>query len=176
MENLEQEEISLLLGNGYEFQTIFLGKQRTWKTGKITLGKMVRLSDVYIKMKVDEEALTSESLSESIPAQYQAVRDNARLCIDAVYIAIESELPKWMKRWKFLLKPFIKKHFLNSFDSAELLEFTMQLLKSSNYQNFMTSTALMNGNRPTKAKPIESKVLNPSTETLDKSVTISDGL
>ncbi|WP_139366405.1 hypothetical protein [Elizabethkingia anophelis] len=137
---------------------------------------MVRLSDVYIKMKVDEQALTSESLSESIPAQYQAVRDNARLCIDAVYVAIESELPKWMKRWKFLLKPFIKKHFLNSFDSAELLEFTMQLLKSSNYQNFMTSTALMNGNRPTKAKSIESKVSNPSTETLDKSVTISDGL
>lgn len=176
MENLEQEEISLLLGNGYGFQTIFFGKQRTWKTGKITLGKMVKLSDVYIKMKVDEEALTSENVSESISAQYQVVRDNAKLCIDAVFIAIESELPKWMKRWKFLLKPFIKKHFLNSFDSAELLEFTMQLLKSSNYKNFMTSTALMNGNRPTKAKPIELKVSNPSTETLDKSVTISDGL
>ncbi|MCL1671700.1 hypothetical protein [Elizabethkingia ursingii] len=176
MENLEQEEISLLLGNGYEFQTTFLGKQRTWSIGKIPLGKMLKLSNAFIKMKIDEEALASESLSESIPAQYQAVRDNAKLCIDAVYIAVESELPKWMKWFKIVLKPIIKRHFLNSFDSVELLEFTMELLKSSNYQNFMTSTALMNGNRPTKAKPIESKVSNPSTETLDKSVTISDGL
>ena len=189
---LEQEEISTLLSRGYEFETVFNGSVRTWNTGKMTLGKMTLLSDVFIKMNIDEEALTSEDLSISIPAQYQSVRDNAKLSIEAVIISIgdqyKEDVPekyRWLPRF---IKKYIKKetvkishdelmdHFLNSFDSDDLLNFSMGLLKSSNYQNFMTSTALMNGNRPTKAKPIESKVSNPSTETLDKSVTISDGL
>lgn len=154
-QELEQEEINLLLGKGYAFETFFWGKKRTWRIGKITLGKMIKLSDVFIKMKIDEEALTSGELAETISAQYQAVRDNAKLSVDAVYIAIESELPKWMLKYKFFMEPIIKKHFLKSFNSEDLLEFTLELLKFSNYQNFMTSIALLNGNRPTKAKPIE---------------------
>ncbi|KUY28014.1 hypothetical protein [Elizabethkingia ursingii] len=189
---LEQEEISILLSRGYEFETVFNGKSRAWNTGKMTLGKMTLLSDVFIKMNIDEEAFTSEDLSISIPAQYQSVRDNAKLCVEAIIISIgdqyKEDIPDKYKKLPRFIKKYIKRetvkishdelmdHFLNSFDSDDLLNFSMGLLKSSNYQNFMTSTALMNGNRPTKAKPIESKVSNPSTETLDKSVTTSDGL
>lgn len=142
---MEQEEINLLTGKGFEFQTLFLGRKINWTIGKITLGKMFKLSDVFIKMKVDEEALTNSDLSIQIPAQYQSVRDNAKLCAEAVAIAVESNIPKWI----------LKRHFLNSLDANEISKFAIELLKFSNYQNFMTSTVLMNGNRPTKAMPIE---------------------
>lgn len=158
MEKQEQEELNILTGKGYEFETILFGKKRKWNTGKMTLGKMLRLSQVFIKMKVDESALSNEDLSIQIPAQYETVRENAKLSIDAVYISIESELPNWVKSLKYIFKPLIKKHLLNSFSSAELAKFTMELLKNSDYQSFITSTVLMNGNRPTKAIPIEKTV------------------
>jgi len=142
---MEQEEINLLNGKGFEFQTEFWGKNINWNIGKITLGKMLKLSDVFIKIKVDEESLTNSDLSIQIPAQYKSVRDNAKLCAEAVAIAVDSKLPKWI----------LKRHFLNFLDADEILKFALELLKFSNYQNFMTSTVLMNGNRPTKAIPIE---------------------
>jgi len=148
MENKEQEEISLLTGNGFQFETSFFGRKINWNIGKITLGKMFQLSDVFIKMKVDEESAYSTDLSIQIPAQYQSVRDNAKLCAEAVAIAVDSKIPKCFLKW----------HFFNSLDATETSKFALELLKFSNYQNFMTSTVLMNGNRPTKAMPIESQV------------------
>ncbi|MEG0848480.1 MAG: hypothetical protein RSE50_00845 [Myroides sp.] len=158
MEKQEQEELNILTGKGYEFETILFGKKRKWNTGKMTLGKMLRLSQVFIKMRIDESEISDPDLAVQIPAQYKAVRENAKLSIDAVYISIESELPNWVKSLKYILKPLIKKHLLNSFSSAELAKFTMELLKNSDYQSFITSTVLMNGNRPTKAIPIEKTV------------------
>lgn len=148
MENKEQEEINLLTGNGFQFETSFFGRKINWNIGKITLGKMFQLSDVFIKIKVDEETMYNTDLSIQIPAQYQSVRDNAKLCAEAVAIAVESKLPRWFLKW----------HFFNSLDATETSKFALELLKFSNYQNFMTSTVLMNGNRPTKAMPIESQV------------------
>ena len=148
MENKEQEEIDLLIGKGFQFETSFFGRKLNWNIGKITLGKMFQLSDVFIKIKVDEESVYSTDMSVQIPAQYQSVRDNAKLCAEAVAIAVESKLPRCFLKW----------HFFNSLDATETSKFALELLKFSNYQNFMTSTVLMNGNRPTKAMPIESQV------------------
>lgn len=158
MENLEEKEIDILLGKGYEFNTILFGKITKWSTGKITLGKMLKLSKVFIKMRADESEIFNPDLSIHIPAQYNSVLDNAKLCIDAIYIAIETELPLWVRRFSFVFKPLIKRHLLNSLNSKELSEFALQLLKNSDYQNFISSTVLMNGNRPTKAMPIEEMV------------------
>lgn len=155
MENLEQEELNILTGKGYSIDTVLFGKNWKLSTGKMTLGKMFKLSQVFIKMKVDEAALSNEDLSIQIPAQYESVRENVKLCVDAVYIAIETELPKWTQRFSFLTKPLIKAHLFKSIDAKELSAFTMELLKNSDYQSFITSTVLMNGNRPTKAMPIE---------------------
>ncbi|MFP3835355.1 hypothetical protein [Chryseobacterium sp. SIMBA_028] len=169
MENnieLEKEELELLVGKGYSFETTFLGKKRIWNIGKLSMGKMLRLSKVFIQIKVDEESLSNTDLSVQLPAQYEAVRNNAHLCASAVAIAVESKLPKWFLKW----------HFLNSLNSEEIMNFSLELLKFSNYQNFMTSTVLMNGNRPTKAMPIEKPDLKPSTEQWGKSATTSDGL
>lgn len=158
MEKQEQEELNILTGKGYEFETILFGKKRKWSTGKMTLGKMLKLSQVFIKMKVDESEISNQDLSIQIPAQYELVRNNAKLAIEAVYMAIESEFPKWIKALKLITKPLIKKHLLNSLNSEELAKFTLELLKNSDYQNFIISTVLMNGNRPTKAIPIEKTV------------------
>ncbi|WP_062699388.1 hypothetical protein [Chryseobacterium indologenes] len=168
MENieLEKEEIELLVGNSYSFETNFFGKKKTWNIGKLSMGKMLRLSKISIKIKVDEEALSNADLSIQLPAQYEAVRDNAGLLAEAVSVAVESKLPKWFLKW----------HFLNSLNSKDIMDFSLELLKFSNYQNFMTSTVLMNGNRPTKAMPIEKQVSKPSTEQWGKSATTSDGL
>lgn len=148
MENLENEEIKLLTGEGYSFETKFFGKKRKWTIGKIPMGKMLKLSKIFIQIKVDEEAISSEDLSIQIPAQYEAVRNNAMLCAEVIAVAVESKLPKW----------FLKRHFLNSLNSQDVKDLAFELLKFSDYQNFMISMALMNGNRPTKAKPIEKTV------------------
>lgn len=150
MENieLEKEELELLVGEGYSFETIFFGKKKTWNIGKLSMGKMLRISRISIKIKIDEEALSNSDLSIQLPAQYEAVRDNAGLLAETVAVAVESTLPKWFLKW----------HFLNSLNSEEIMKFSLELLKFSNYQNFMTSTVLMNGNRPTKAMPIEKPV------------------
>lgn len=158
MEKQEQEELNILTGKGYEFETILFGKITKWQTGKMTLGKMLKLSNLFIKMKVNEEDFSSPDLQVQIAAQYEAVANNAKLCVDAIYVAIETEFPKWIRRFDFFYKPLIKKHLLNSINSKELKEFTNELLKNSDYQSFITSTVLMNGNRPTKAIPIEKTV------------------
>jgi len=150
MENieLEKEELGLLTGQGFSFETLLFGKKREWRIGKLSMGKMLKIAAISIKIKVDEEALSNSDLSVQLPAQYEAVRDNAELLAEAVAIAVESKLPKWLLKW----------HFLNSLNSEEIMKFSLELLKFSNYQNFMTSTVLMNGNRPTKAMPIEKAV------------------
>ncbi|NML70029.1 hypothetical protein HHL23_09470 [Chryseobacterium sp. RP-3-3] len=158
MENQEQEELNILSGKGYEFETILFGKIKKWNTGKMTLGKMLKLSRVFIKIKIDEAEIFSQDPSVMIAAQYKSVSDNAKLLVDAVYIAIETEFPKWVRIMSFIYKPIIKKHLLNSINSAELSEFALRLLQNSDYKNFLNSTVLMNGNRPTKAIPIEKTV------------------
>lgn len=148
MENLEKQELKLLTGEGYSFETKLFGKKNKWNIGKISIGKMLRLSKIFIQIKVDEEAIASEDLQVQIPAQYEAVRNNAELCAQVIATAVESRYPQWFLKW----------HFMNSLNSQEVKDLAFELLKFSDYQNFMISMALMNGNRPTKAKPIEKTV------------------
>ncbi len=148
MENIEKEELNLLTGDGYKFSTTLLGKKLEWHIGKIPIGKMLRLSKIFIQIKVDEEAISSEDLRIQFPAQYEAVRNNAELCAKAIAEAVDSWIPKRILKW----------HFLNTMNSEEVKDVAFQLLKFSDYQNFMTSMVLMNGNRPTKATPIEKTV------------------
>lgn len=148
MENLEQEELKLLTNEGYSFETRLFGRKMKWSIDKIPMGKMLRLAKIFIQIKVDEEAISSEDLSVQIPAQYEAVRNNAELCAKAISEAVDSKFPKWFLKW----------HFLNTLNSSEVKNLAFELLKFSDYQNFMISMALMNGNRPTKAMPIEKTV------------------
>lgn len=148
MENLENEELKLLTGEGYSFETKIFGKKKVWNIGKIPMGKMLKLAKIFIQIKVDEEAISSEDISIQIPAQYEAVRNNAELCAKAIAVSVDSWIPKWILKW----------HFLNSLNSQEVKDLSFELLKFSDYQNFMISMALMNGNRPTKAKAIEKTV------------------
>lgn len=148
MENQEQEEIKLLTGEGYGFETSLFGKKMRWSIKKIPMGKMLRLSKIFIQIKIDEEAISSEDLSVQIPAQYESVRNNAELCAKAIAQAVDSKFPKWFLKW----------HFLNTLTSSDVKSIAFELLKFSDYQNFMISMALMNGNRPTKAMPIEKTV------------------
>ncbi|STC95577.1 Uncharacterised protein [Chryseobacterium carnipullorum] len=61
------EELNILTGKGYEFETILFGKKRKWNTGKMTLGKMLRLSQVFIKMRIDESEISDPDLAVQIP-------------------------------------------------------------------------------------------------------------
>jgi hypothetical protein len=158
MEKQEQEELNILTGKGYEFETILFGKITKWHTGKMTLGKMLKMSDVFIKMNINQEDFEANNTYLPFVAQYEAVKNNSKICIDAIYIAIETEFPKWIRKLSFFYEPLIKKHLLNSIDSKDLLNFTNKMLENSDYQSFITSTVLMNGNRPTKAIPIEKTV------------------
>lgn len=148
MQNQEREELNLLTGEGYCFTTKLFGKTMKWDIGKIPIGKMLRLSKIFIQIKIDEEAIASEEFAVQIPAQYEAVRNNADLSARAIAEAVNSNLPKWFLKW----------HFLNCLTSQQVKDLSYELLKFSDYQNFMISMALMNGNRPTKAKAIEKTV------------------
>ena len=145
---LEQKEINLLNGKGFEIPIKIFGKERVFKCKKMTLGRMLKLSEVFIQMDLDEKALGSDDFQEQIALQYQTVIKNTKKAVKVISICITDNV---FFRW------FIERCILKSFDSLQLLDFAQNLLKSANYANFMTSIALMNGNRPTRANPIEKK-------------------
>ena len=145
---LEQKEINLLNGKGFEIPIKFFGKERVFKCKKMTLGRMLKLSEVFIQMDLDEKALGSDDFQEQIALQYQTVIKNTKKAVKVISICITDNV---FFRW------FLERCILKSFDSSQLLDFAQNLLKSANYANFMTSIALMNGNRPTRANPIEKK-------------------
>ena len=66
MIQLEQEEIDLLKERGFSIKTKFLGKEINWQTKKMSLSRLVDLSDVYIKMQVDENAMYSNDIGDVI--------------------------------------------------------------------------------------------------------------
>lgn len=146
--NLEQEEINLLLNKGFEIEVCVLGIKKTFKCKKMSLGRMLKLSNIFIKMEMDEELLTSGSFQEQIAMQYQAVSKNTKNVAKAMAVCFADN---------FLVRKFLEWYFLKNYTPNELLEFAQNLLKTANYANFITSIALMNGNRPTKANPIEKK-------------------
>ena len=71
MIQLEQEEIDLLKERGFSIKTKFLGKEINWQTKKMSLSRLVDLSDVYIKMQVDENAMYSNDIGDVIAEQFK---------------------------------------------------------------------------------------------------------
>jgi len=78
MIQLEQEEIDLLKERGFSIKTKFLGKEINWQTKKMSLSRLVDLSDVYIKMQVDENAMYSDDIGDVIAEQFKSVKMNAK--------------------------------------------------------------------------------------------------
>lgn len=143
---LEQEELNLLNGNGFEIPVKILWFKKTFRCKKLTMGRLLMLSDVFITMDFDESAMMSEDFQEQLSAQYQSVSKNARKTVKAISICMTDNK---------LLRYLIQRELLKNYTPADLLKFAQNLLKTADYANFITSIALMNGNRPTKANPIE---------------------
>lgn len=142
----EQKELDLLLGKGIEIETKLFGRKKVWRTKPMTAGRLLKMSDVHIKMIIDEEALNSGEFLREVSAQYQAVNKNAKKVAKVLAIAV-SDNP--------LMIRFLTRHFLNNLTAAQLKDFAVALLKRSDYENFITSIVLMNGNRLTKANTVE---------------------
>jgi hypothetical protein len=139
--NKEQKEIDLLLSKGFEIQTKLFGKTKIWNTKPFTLKRLLELSNVYIKMDVKEQELTSDDLQTRIAEQYIAVNKNAYKCAEIISICVTDNC---------FVRLFLKHHFLKQITATQLKDFTMKLLSHSDYQSFITSIILLNGNRVTK--------------------------
>ena len=146
MIELEKKEIELLRGKGFEIHTVLCGQKKVWKTKKMTLGRLIALSELFLQMKVSEASANSNDLRDALAEQYISVHDNARIAAKVMAIAVSDT--KW-ERW------FLARHFLKNISSSELIEFAQKLIKQADYQNFLLSIVLMNANRVTKASPIE---------------------
>ena len=145
---IEQEEINLLLNKGFEIEVRVLGIKKTFKCKKMSLGRMLKLSNIFIKMEMDEDLLSSGTFQEQIAMQYQAVSKNTKHVVKAMTVCFADNI---------FIRKFLEWYFLKNDTPNELLEVAQNLLKTAKYANFITSIALMNGNRPTKANPIEKK-------------------
>lgn len=143
---LEQEELNLLNNKGFEIPVTILGIKKTFRCKKLTMGRLLELSNVFITMDFDEAALQSEDFQEHIASQYQSVSKNAKKTVKAVSMCM-TDNP--------LYRRFLQYYLLKNYTPADLLAFAQNLLKTADYGNFIASIALMNGNRPTKANPIE---------------------
>lgn len=163
----EQEEINLLNGKGFEIPVKFCGIKKVFRCKKLSMGRLLELSNIFIKMDLDESALSSNDIQEQIASQYQSVAKNAKKTVKVVAICV-TDNP--------ILRKFLEYYLLKNYTPKNLLDFARNLLKTADYGNFIASIALMNGNRPTKANPIEKTESNPSTESLGKSAIISGGL
>lgn len=142
----EQKEINLLLDKGFEIKVKILGFDKVFRCRKLSMGVMLELSNIFIKMELDESALSSNDFQEQIAMQYQAVVKNAEKLAQVVAVCVTKNP---IKRY------LIKRAVMSQYTPKDIMEFAQNLLKESDYANFMTSIALMNGNRPTKANPIE---------------------
>lgn len=142
----EQKEIDLLLGKGFKIKVRILGKDRIFHCRKLSMGVMLELANIFIKMELDENALSSQDFQNQIAMQYQAVVKNTEKLAQVVAVCVAKNP---IKRY------FIKRAVMKQYTPKDIVEFAQNLLKESDYANFITSIALMNGNRPTKANPIE---------------------
>ncbi len=145
MEN-EKKEVDLLLNKGFEIETSLFGKPKIWVTKKVVLTRLIRFANVQLKMILDEKALESDDFRDVLAEQFKSVKKNTKNASTLIALSVTN------KRW---LVPFLAKHFRDNLNSSELLDFAQKLLKQSDYQSFMTSIVLMNGNRITKPETIE---------------------
>lgn len=148
MKQLEQDEIDLLKERGFSIKTKFFGKEIYWQTKKMSLSRLVDLSDVYIKMQVDENAMYSDDIGDVIAEQFKSVKSNAKKAAEVLSIAVSDG---------FFKRKLIAWHFMRNLSPEELKNYTQKLIKQSDYQNFTLSIILMNGNRITKPTMIEEK-------------------
>lgn len=145
---MENKEINLLLGKReILISTMFLGRKKDWKLGKLSLHRLLKLTESYAKIKVDEEALINSDISVQLSSSYEAVLLNARLCSRIIADAIHSRVPKFMLRY----------HLSRNIDSVQLQSIASKVLQESNLANFTTSITLMSMMKTTKPRVVEEK-------------------
>lgn len=145
----EQEELNLLNSKGFEVPVKIFGFTKIFRCKKLSMGRLLELSNIFITMDLDEAALASDDFQEQIASQYQSVAKNAKKTVKAIAICLTDN---------YLLRKILEKYLMKAYTPNDLLAFAHNLLKTADYGNFIASIALMNGNRPTKANPIEKKV------------------
>lgn len=140
MKNQENNEINLLLGKGFQFQTVLFGKPKMWRTKKMTLGRLIEISKIALK-------ITTKDISENpISGFYNSVLDNAKFCAEVMATSVTDNK---------ILRYFLTRHFLKNISAKELLDFANKRFQQSDYQNFIISTELMKADRITKPSPVE---------------------
>lgn len=146
MKQAEQQEINLLLNKGFEVGLKIFGKTFFFETLPMTAYRMIELSNEFIKMEVDEKAMSSDDFQEQISAQYQSVANNGKRIGKIIAICLSDN---------WLIRKIIANKVLKTYTSKDLLEFTQKLIKQADYGTFIASTVLMNGNRITQATTVE---------------------
>ncbi len=146
MNKAEIKEIDLIIGNkGVVLITKFLGFKVKWRMAKMTLSRMLRLSKIYAKIKIDEDDLKNDDLGVQLASSYAAVIDNAKLAAMVVAVSVDSRIPDRILAW----------YIMRAINSADLKDFTYKVLQESNFANFTMSIFLMNGSRVSKPKKID---------------------
>lgn len=146
MKTQEQKEIDLLLSNSFKVPIKLFGFKFNLQVRKLSVGVLLELSNIFIKMDLDEKTLESQDLGDQINAQYNTVHKNAVHAVRVISVALTSNK---------VFRYFIERALLKQLTPKELLSFAQNLLKASDYSNFMISIALMNGNRLTMPEAIE---------------------
>lgn len=140
--NLEQNELDALLDKGVAFK---VGK-RSFLIQQPYLGTLDRLSDLYMQMTYDEEALNEGGVIEA----NKIVMQSAKLWAMVVAVSVCNS------RWKIkFLAPFMARFFLWNMKAADLKTLSDLIMKMSGIVDFIISTRSIAGARTTKPNPVE---------------------
>lgn len=182
----ERAEIDVLIEKGFEVKTKVTSwmrlfkKERVWKVSRLPLGLMDVQTDLFFQLQISENKLYSESAEVRNDEIMNSVKNNARLCAEIVAVSILGN--------KTLIKLFRKKfanYLLWKLNSKELFEFTKDIFRMNDFQNFTTSIILLRAKRTTTPlQVIETKkeegsqeiTLSQPMDYVDKSVKNLDGL
>lgn len=138
----EQAEIDALLDKGVTFTV----RGKTFQIHQFYLGTMDRLSDLYLKMVIDDEALKDSGTLEV----NRIVKNSAKIWAKAVATAVlnrKSSNP--VRMW------LLTRFFLWNMTPGDLKKITELIMTMSNMVNFIISTRLIAGTRTTKPNPVE---------------------
>lgn len=140
--NLEQNELDSLLDKGVAFK---VGK-KSFTIQQPYIGTLDRLSDLYMQMTYDEEALNENGVIEA----NKIIRTTAKLWAMVAAVAVCNS------KWKIkFMAPFMAKFFYWNMKPGDLKTLSELIMKMSGIVDFIISIRSIAGARTTKPNPIE---------------------
>lgn len=120
-------EIGLLLNRkDVILETSFFGIKKKWGLGKMTLNRCFELTELYLKLKQDDEAIQGDDEEKALSALYYSIHDNAKTASKILATAIDSRIPRCIL-WRHLYK---------NVSSKELLKVVQKIINETNLANF----------------------------------------